>query len=227
MANTMTKLERKRALESLIFLVEKKSGEVKARTCANGSTQRTWMDKEDSMSPTVSTNALFITAAIDAREGREVATCDIPNAFIQTDQPEIDKDGQRFIMKIRGALVDILLELDPTTYRDFVSIENKKKVLYVRVLKAIYGMLQSALLFYQKLRKDLENSGFVVNDYDPCVANKTVRGTQMTVAWHVDDLKISHVMADAISSFLNFVKKKYGKIGKVKETRGKFTSTLA
>ena len=37
--STMTPTERRRALESLLFLVEKKSGEVKARTVANGSAQ--------------------------------------------------------------------------------------------------------------------------------------------------------------------------------------------
>ena len=73
-----------------------------------------------------------------------------------------------------------------------VFLNLQQKVLYVKVLKAIYGMLQSALLFYNKLRKDLEDSGFEVNPYNPCVANKTVRGSQMTVVWHVDDMKISH-----------------------------------
>ena len=91
--NTMTQMERKRALESLLFLVEKKSGEVKARNVANGSTQRVWMNKEDSSSPTVSTGALFITSAVDAKEKRKVATSDIPNAFIQTEMEEHDKDG--------------------------------------------------------------------------------------------------------------------------------------
>ena len=52
------------------------------------------MSKEESMSPTVSTPALFMTAAIEAKEGRDVATCDIPNAFIQTEQAKTDKDGQ-------------------------------------------------------------------------------------------------------------------------------------
>ena len=35
----MTPSEKKKILESLIFLVEKRSGEIKARTCANGSAQ--------------------------------------------------------------------------------------------------------------------------------------------------------------------------------------------
>ena len=54
------------------------------------------------------------------------------------------------------------------------------------------GLLQSALLFYHKLRKELEDYGFEVNPYDPCVANKIINGSQMTVTWHVDDLKVSH-----------------------------------
>jgi hypothetical protein len=39
----MTKLEKKRAMESLIFLTEKRDETVKARACANGSTQRAYI----------------------------------------------------------------------------------------------------------------------------------------------------------------------------------------
>ena len=217
---TMTETERKRALESLIFLTEKKTGEVKARTVANGSAQRVWMGREESSSPTVSTAGLFMTLAVDAKEKRHVATCDIPNAFIQTEMKKYDKDGQRYVMKIRGALVDMLVQISPEIYKDFVSYERGQKILYVQVLKAIYGMLQSALLFYKKIRNDLIKSGFTINPYDPCVANKTVRGTQMTVAWHVDDMKASHKRRDVINSFIRWLKTKYGAIGELKVTQG-------
>jgi hypothetical protein len=71
--------------KSLIFLVEKRDGTVKACHCANGSTQRDYMQREEVSSPTVSTESVLLTAVIEAQEGRDVATCDIPNAFIQTD----------------------------------------------------------------------------------------------------------------------------------------------
>jgi hypothetical protein len=48
------------------------------------------------------------------------------------------------------------------------------------------------LHFYKKLVDDLESDGFMLNPYDPCVANKVVDRKQMTVCWHVDDLKVSH-----------------------------------
>jgi hypothetical protein len=59
-------------------------------------------------------------------------------------------------------------------------------------LKAIYGMLEAALLWYKTYRKDLEDIVFVFNPYDPCVANKKVQGLQQTIIFHVDDLKLSH-----------------------------------
>ena len=51
--------------------------------------------------------------------------------------------------------------------------------------------MRSALLFYRKLKSELIAYGFKLNPYDPCVANKETAGGQMTVLWHVDDLKIS------------------------------------
>ena len=47
-------------------------------------------------------------------------------------------------------------------------------------------------MFYQNLRKDLEDQGFEANPYDPCVANKMIDGSQFTIVWHVDDLLLSH-----------------------------------
>jgi hypothetical protein len=61
------------------------------------------------------------------------------------------------IMKIRGQLVDILLELCRGVYDDYVIIEGKHKMLYVRMLKALYGMLISSILYYKKFRSVLED----------------------------------------------------------------------
>ena len=46
--------------------------------------------------------------------------------------------------------MDILCEIDPI-YRDYMVTEGNQKVLYVHITQAIYGMLISAMLFYQKL----------------------------------------------------------------------------
>jgi hypothetical protein len=77
--------------------------------------------------------------------------CDIPNAFIQVDMPKPKPGEDRIIMKITGVLVDMLVQLDPKLYGPFVVYEKGRKVLYVWVLNAIYGMLIASLLWYGKL----------------------------------------------------------------------------
>jgi hypothetical protein len=49
-----------------------------------------------------------------------------------------------------------------------------------------------------------------LNPYNPCVASKTVNGTQMTVCWHVDDLKVSHVDPKEVRKFGKWLSKTYG-----------------
>ena len=90
-------------------------------------------------------------------------------------------------------------------------------------------MLQASLLFYKKLRKDLEEIGFTVNPYDPCVANRIINGKQHTVTWHVDDLKSSHVDPKVNDDFHKWLEGKYGdpKLAMVKAVRGKRHDYLA
>ena len=53
---------------------------------------------------------------------------------------------------------------------------NGVPILYVRLSKALYGMLRAALLFHKRLQSTLEDMGFEVNPYNPCVANMMVDG---------------------------------------------------
>jgi hypothetical protein len=155
-------------------------------------------------------------------------TADIPNAFVQTEINDKEM-GYRVIMKIRGPLVDMLLEIDYNTYNSYVVYEGRSKVLYVKMNMALYGLIISSLLYYKKFKKDIESIGFKVNPYDPCVANRIVKGKQHTVTWHVDDLKSSHVDPKVNDDFLLWLKDKYANddIGEVKAVRGKKHDYLA
>ena len=57
-ARTMTREQKLEALESLMFLIKKRCGRIKARACANGSKQRVYIRKEDAASPTVGTDSV-------------------------------------------------------------------------------------------------------------------------------------------------------------------------
>ena len=71
-------------------------------------------------------------------------------------------------------------------------------------------MPRAAILFYKRLRSDLEDMGFEINLYDLCVANKMVNGHQMTICWHVDDLKVSHKDENAVPALAEKLADIYG-----------------
>ena len=217
----MTDKERMRAQETLLFLTEKRDGSIKGRAVYNGKAMRDWLTKEEAYSPTAAIESVMVTATIDAFENRDVMVMDIPNAFIQASMPEREEGEERVIMKIAGVLVDMMTEIASETYSKYVVYENGRKVIYVTVLRAIYGMLQAALLWYKKFRSDLEGIGFKFNGYDPCVANRVVSGKQHTIRFHVDDVMSSHVESEVNNNFLKWANEEYGKIGKVKASRGK------
>jgi hypothetical protein len=123
----------------------------------------------------------MLTAVIDATEHCDIMTSNIPNAFIEALMPEIKAGHRRVMMKITGVLVEMLVELNPQLYVPYVVYEKRGKVLYVRVLRAIYGMLDAVLLWHKKFRHELEEVGFKFNLYDLCVANRERKGAQHTV----------------------------------------------
>ena len=65
-ADRLSREQKMRALSSLLFLKEKRMGDIKGRACINGVPQRTYIPREEAASQTVSTESTFITASIAA-----------------------------------------------------------------------------------------------------------------------------------------------------------------
>jgi hypothetical protein len=74
--------ERKQVLESHLFLKQKRDDTIKGRMAARGNKQRGTIEKQDASSPTASLESVLLTAVIDAKEWRDVAVIEIPNAFV-------------------------------------------------------------------------------------------------------------------------------------------------
>ena len=148
---------------------QKRSGKIKARACANGSTQQSHIAKEEATALPVTSEAIFIQGTIFAHEGRDVAACKIPGAFLQVDNPDY------VLMQPDGILAELMVQVAPALYRKYVTTNAEgMAVLYVQLEKAVYGMMKSAILFYRKLVADLTSLGYVINPYDSCVANKMI-----------------------------------------------------
>ena len=105
-------------------------------------------------------------------------TVDIPGAFMQGEQDETVH------MKLEGPLAELRAKCDPTKYQPYLILEKGKPVLYVELVKALFGTIRAALIFWRKFTKQLIEWGFTVNPYDWCVANNQVQGSQLTITWH-------------------------------------------
>ena len=118
----------------------------------------------------------------------------------------VEREQDMVIMKLRGVLVDILLDIAPETCKKCIT-ENKKgdKQLIVQCQNAIYGAMMSSLLHHKKFTGSTVEHGFVINPCDPCIANKTVDGKQMTILCHVDNCKLSHVDPKANNEMIEWL----------------------
>ena len=182
----LSRIDRFKAFSALMFLVEKHDSTIKSRKCALvESKQRAWEGhkKEDGASLTVATDSVIMTSVIVTNEERHTATLDLLSTYLHTENDE------HIIMLLKWKLAELLVQIDPSLYMKYVITKSKgEPMLYVKLAKALYGLLKSTLFFYQKLQDELEDMRSEVNPYDPCAANKMVNGTQMTVCWHINDL---------------------------------------
>jgi hypothetical protein len=140
----------------------------------NGKPTREWLSREDSTSPTAALESIMLTVIVDAKEGHNGMSCNIPNAFIQAKLPNLGSDHERVIMKVTGVLVDLLVNMSLEIYGPYAVMDKHRRVLYVQVLRDLYGMLISSLIWYMELRGDLEGNGYDFNPYEPCVTNKII-----------------------------------------------------
>jgi hypothetical protein len=94
-----------------------------------------------------------------------------------------------------------------------VSKDKKgSKQLLVQCQNALYGTMVASLNYYRKFVKSLTDIDFVINKYDPCVANKMIEGDQMTICFHVDDCKLSHRKTKVMDSMIEYLRQEYESI---------------
>ncbi len=181
--------QRSKVIRSSMFLKEKflSTGhfdKLKSRFVAGGNMQdRSLYSIEETASPTVSMSALYMLAAIAARECREIRTMDVGSAYLNA---KMVKD---VYMKVDPSIAQLFVQAEPS----YASALNDQGYLLVKLEKALYGCVESAKLWYETLAKKLISVGFIPNSKDKCVFNKIHNGNQITIAVYVDDLFCSCV----------------------------------
>lgn len=103
--------EKRRALRYLMSLKKKRCGRIEGRGCADGRSQRVYTGKEDASAPTVFIESAVLSCIQDANENRDVATVDLPGAFMHADIYEtvhiklVEKMAELLVMAQGGTAV--------------------------------------------------------------------------------------------------------------------------
>ena len=103
-ASTLTYEQHRWALESIMHVKHKHDDSNKARLCADGRKQRLMIRKDKSASPTVCSDLVFITAAVEVAERRRTAVVDLPGAYLSANMD----DKEEVLMVLRGDLANMM-----------------------------------------------------------------------------------------------------------------------
>ena len=90
---------------------------------------------------------------MEAKEERDVATVDIPGAFLQEVMDEVVH------IILRGNLVNLLLLVNREKYIQYVVREQGSRVLYLKLKKTLYGTVCASLLFWRNLTGNYKKRG--------------------------------------------------------------------
>jgi hypothetical protein len=202
----LTEQQRRKVIYSSMFLKEKyvfgEFEKLKSRLVAGGNLQdKSDYSEEETSSPTVSLQSLYLTISLAAKEGRKVGTMDVGTAYLNAVMK------REVLMRIEPKLASLLVDIDPSCY----ALEDNGCIV-VRLNKALYGCLESAKLWYDDISATLRGMGFTANRKDPCVLNVMRGGHQVTVNIYVDDVLCTSVDQSDIDWVATELKLKYGEL---------------
>ena len=95
-------------------------------------------------------------------------------------------------------------------------MKKGQKIIYIQLDKALYGCVQSMLLWYELYLSTLKDMGFELNPYNLCVSNANIKGKQCILCWYMDGNKISHVDPKVVDKVIETIEEKFGKMPQTK-----------
>lgn len=165
-------------LNSHIFLKLKSNGILKARLVAGGNTMdRSVYGKDVRSSPTVHLENLLLQIGYAAMNNMSICSMDIEGAYLEADLPE------PIYMRLSKDATESLNSLAPATYG---------RTIVVKLKKALYGLVVSSKLWYDKLKGVLLKLGLTVHHYDSCVFVGVYRNANIILSCYVDDLLLCY-----------------------------------
>ena len=175
--------KRKRVLKGKMVLTEKKNDNRefthhKARFAARGDLRKGKPDPTSVYSPTASHASIMIILALILARKWSWIVLDADSAYLNAD---LEREEYLFLPP---PLAAIMVEINS----DFGGFVEQDGSMIVLIDKALYGLQESAMLWYNTLRQQLNDNGLETNPYDPALFFTGKDQSLATLLVHVDDM---------------------------------------
>lgn len=149
---------------STMILKRKASGSMKARLVVGGHRQEL-LPRSSTESPTIATETVMLMLSVSAHQQRHIRVVDVKGAYLNANL--VNKRP----MVLSKNVSDVQCEIDSS----YSSYRRENGSLVVELQKALYGLQESAQLWYKTLRAALESFGYVATHEDQCLFNKSTQ----------------------------------------------------
>lgn len=181
----------------------KDNNKKKARLVAKGCSQRPGEDFYDTYSPVVRSTSIRTVAALSAKMNLEIHQMDVVTAYLNGEITE------GVFMEVPEKLYFILQNImkGNTVGSSRSKSRNVKEVAtkwidalnscrdpVCRIVKALYGLRQSGLKWYEKLTSKLQELHLKPSEQDPCLFSRKEGDNVLLVTVYVDDLLIASTL---------------------------------
>jgi len=173
----LTEVEKRRIIPSKMvmkmkYTAEGKEDRMKGRFAAGGHRQ-IQPEGTDNYSPTSDITSFFLLISIASKRKMHMMTTDVKGAYLQTSMPI---SGPKIHMRISNTIATKMVELDPT----YASYRQPNGTVIVELDKALYGIKEAALLWYNNIKEKLTTYGFTTSNKDSCLFYKREANQKLT-----------------------------------------------
>ena len=180
------KSKRERKLE-----VSSKGVKIRGRWVGGGHQQQREESLAERVAPTAREATHNILMAIAAIEGRKLLVGDIPSAYLQADH--VPANGKAVHIIADRYTTKLIAESMPE-YTDFVRPNG---TMILKVEKAMYGLVESACLWYKELERHLVGIGYTVSSSDRGLFYKAVYKHGNLVASNIASVHVDDIISAA------------------------------
>ena len=169
----------------------KKRVKIRGRWVGGGHRQQKGEILAERVAPTARGTTHSLLMGIAASEGRQLRVGDIPSAYLQADH--VPSNGRPVYIVADRHTTELIIKAMP----EYTNLVRPNGTMVLQVKKAMYGLVESAWLWYKELEKHLLSIGYHVSSNDRGLFYKRLFKGGKCVASNIASVHVDDIISAA------------------------------